>query len=131
MNDVFLNGLRALAETTFPKRCATCGRSFADTAQFIGETAGLDRGIKATLDENGTPILEVFRNCPCGSTLMGTYDERRDSTPGGLARRTQFGKLIDYLASQGLSAEKARSELLKVLRGESSASLARFAPARK
>lgn len=33
---LFFEGLRALAEAAFPKHCACCGRVFATAHEFIG-----------------------------------------------------------------------------------------------
>lgn len=127
----FFKDLKALAESAFPKRCANCGRVYETAEQFMAETENInpDRtGLKSSVDDNGTPIVEAFRNCVCGSTLMDFFSDRRDVSDKGLARRKKFGEMLDYLVAQGLAFEVAQAELIKVLRGESSEILKKFRP---
>jgi hypothetical protein len=127
----FLNGLRELAESAFPKKCPTCGRVFESAAEFIAQTQPVrasHSGVKATQDDNGLALLEIYRNCPCGSTLMDFFSERRDTSDRGLQRRRRFGELLDYLVSNGMDKVIARAELLKVMRGEPSEVLKKIAP---
>jgi hypothetical protein len=73
-------GLRALEGKSFPKRCANCGRIFVTVEDFVRETrpAGIGgRGFKKGVGEDGSVIVELFRNCPCGSTLMDSFADRR------------------------------------------------------
>ncbi len=123
-------GLQALAESAFPKRCSTCGRVFESARQFMLETEEIRRGqtgLKQSLDDNDRTIVEVFRNCPCGSTLMDFFSDRRDLSEAGLKRREKFGQLLDQLVARGLDGAVARTELLKVLRGEGSELLSQYA----
>lgn len=127
----FFKDLKALAESAFPKRCANCGRVYDTAEQFMAETENInpDRtGLKSSLDDDGSTIVEAFRNCVCGSTLMDFFSDRRDVSDKGLARRQKFGELLDYLVEQGLEFAIARTELLKVLRGEKSEVLKDFKP---
>ncbi|TAK91352.1 MAG: oxidoreductase [Burkholderiaceae bacterium] len=122
-------GLQALAESAFPKRCASCGRVFETAQQFMQETEAIRRGqtgLKQSLDDDNRTVIEVFRNCPCGSTLMDFFSDRRDLSDGGLKRREKFGLLLEQLIARGLDPGIARSELLKVLRGEGSAVLNQY-----
>jgi hypothetical protein len=127
----FFKDLRALAESAFPKRCANCGRVYDTAEDFLAQTQHIapDRsGLKSSTDDEGASIVEVFRNCVCGSTLMDFFSDRRDLTAAGLARRQRFGELLDFLVAQGLEHAIARSELLKVLRGQTSEILKKFRP---
>jgi hypothetical protein len=127
----FLKGLRELAESAFPKRCPTCGRIFETAAEFVAQTQPVragHSGVKAVQDENGVALLEIYRNCPCGSTLMDFFGERRDVSEKGLQRRRRFGELLDYLVSLGIDKALARAELLKAMRGEPSEVLKNIAP---
>jgi hypothetical protein len=131
MHEEFLRGLRALAEASFPKRCASCGRVYATAEQFLAETAPLrpDRsGLRAGEDDDGRTVIEAFRNCVCGSTLMDLFSDRRDPSPTGSRRRERFSALVEQLAGRGIERETARAELLKVMRGERSELLARLRP---
>jgi hypothetical protein len=126
-----VRGLKALAESTFPKRCRCCGRSFSDVADYVMQTEAMPNGrrsLKQSLDDDGKVIVDLFRNCPCGSTLMDSFGDRRDATPQGEARRQRFDELMEYLVARGLSDSSARLELLKVLRGEQSEILTAIRP---
>jgi|GEM_PF-368435 len=127
----FLQGLRELAESAFPKRCPTCGRTFETAAEFIARTQPVrtdHSGVKQSQDDNGVAMLELYRNCPCGSTLMDFFSERRDVSDKGLMRRQRFAELFDYLVANGMDKAIARAELLKVMRGEPSEVLKKIAP---
>jgi len=126
----FYAGLRELAESTFPKRCRNCGRVYATAAEFIAATRPLaadNSGLKASHDEDGTVILELFRNCVCGSTLMDTFSDRRDASEAGLRRRRRFGELHAYLVARGIDPDTAHAELIKVAHGQPSELLRRIA----
>lgn len=71
-----LSGLRELKASAFPKRCACCAREYASAAEFISATQALQStcgGLKPGEDDDGYPIIELFRNCACGSTLMESF----------------------------------------------------------
>lgn len=124
--DPLYAGLRALMATTFPKRCANCGRSYANEAEFVAQTNAVPTGrsgFKQSRDDDGETIVELFRNCVCGSTLMDCFTDRRDHSASGQQRRAKFDELIGVLAQRGLDRETARGELLKLLRGQTSALL--------
>lgn len=119
------SGLSFIMIASFPKRCANCGSVFETAADFLERTAaaGGSSGLKESSDEDERPLVEVFRNCTCGSTLMEVCADRRDTSPAGLARRERFGKLMKMLEDSGIEGPVARLELLKVMRGEQSALL--------
>ena len=113
--------LRALVEATFPKRCRNCGREYADPAAFIAGTAPIrpgQAGFKAVLDAERHPVLELFRICACGSTLLESFHDRRNESPEGMRRRARFGSLLDKLAASGVDRATARRELLQMINGE-------------
>lgn len=119
----FYAGLRELAESAFPKKCRNCGRIYQTAAEFVAATQPLapdKSGLKQSLDDDGRAIVELFRNCVCGSTLMDCFNDRRDLSEAGLRRRQRFGELLEYLHGQGLPRLTARDELLKVTRGQPS-----------
>ena len=119
----FYADLRALAESAFPKRCRNCGRVYHTAEEFIAATQPISAaksGLKASLDDDGTVILELFRNCVCGSTLMDAFNDRRDTTEAGARRRKRFEEMLAYLAGQGIDRETATAELRKVARGQAS-----------
>lgn len=124
-------GLKSLLESSFPKRCASCGRVFETAAQFVAETRDIHdarSGLVEGDDDDGRKIVELFRNCPCGSTLMTLFDDRRDGSPEGARRRQRFGELLDFLVANGFDRDTARLELIKVLHGEPSSLLERISP---
>lgn len=132
-NELF-KGLKALAETSFPKKCANCGRIFETADQFLLETQDINlsvSGLKQSEDEDGTKLVEVFRNCPCGSTLMDVFGDRRDLSEAGITRRKRFDELLSFLVENDLEPEIARLELIKVMRGEKSEVLSKIRPPTK
>ncbi|WP_374246727.1 oxidoreductase [Zoogloea sp.] len=118
--DLF-RSLQALEEATFPKVCRNCGQAYADAAEFLAATRQVradHSGLKQSLDDDGSAIVEVFRNCVCGSTLLEVFYDRRDQSPNGLKRRQRFGELLDKLVADGVAHDRARAELLKLVRGQ-------------
>lgn len=114
--------LRSLQASAFPRRCAACGRVFVSLEEYLTATHPVPRGsgLRSSRDDDGTPLVEVFRNCPCGSTLMEFCAERRDLSELGEERRRRFQNLLDTLVSRGIPRETAQAELKKILRGEDS-----------
>lgn len=119
--DLF-EGLQALSDSAFPKKCGNCGRVYASPEDFFNHSRPInDRsGLKNSLDDEDTPIVELFRNCECGSTLMDFFEDRRDMSPKGLKRREVFGKMLTLLEKKGLPLEKARLELKGLMNGQHS-----------
>jgi hypothetical protein len=116
-------GLQEMAANAFPKQCASCGRRYENVNDYITQTGRVGSGrsgLKQTLDDDGEVIVELFRNCVCGSTLMDCFNNRRDHSSAGQRQRARFGELIESLTGRGLEREHARNELLKVMRGEHS-----------
>lgn len=129
LDDELYAGLQELG-TTFPKRCATCGRIYRDMHDYLtqtGRVASGASGLKQTLDDDGNVIVAIFRNCVCGSTLMDECRNRRDVSEAGRQRRERFGVLVEKLVANGIARPVARAELLKLLRGEPSTLLKRYA----
>lgn len=124
----FYTGLQEIAEGGFPKHCAFCGRNFASAEDYIRQTLQVGMGgsgLKQTHDDDGNVVVELFRNCVCGSTLLGYFGDRRDRSEAGLRRRARFDELVHSLVARGLAPGRARAELLKILRGEPSTLLRR------
>lgn len=119
--DLF-RGLKALSDASFPKKCSFCGMEYATVEEFIQKTEDVSgkSGLKKGYDDDDKPIVELFRNCICGSTLMDCFNDRRDVTAEGLRRRELFGKLMSILTEKGLAQHVARNELIRVIRGEHS-----------
>jgi len=126
-NDIF-EGLKALADSSFPKQCASCGKRYETAEQFLKETEDLNTksGLKNSVDDDGSSIVEAYRNCICGSTLMDFFTDRRDLSEKGLYRRKKFGEMLDALVEAGEDKEQMRVELLKILRGENSDILKKY-----
>lgn len=123
MDELFA-GLKALVASAFPKQCAACGRRFDSVEQYIAATdkvGGPRSGLREGWDDDDRPLLELYRNCTCGSTLMEFFSDRRDRTERGLQRRAQFDALVALLETRGWPKDAAHAELLKLVRGESGA----------
>jgi len=133
-SDELFKGLRTLAESSFPKVCKSCGKRYETAEEFMRETENIragQSGLKQSYDDDDHSIVEAFRNCSCGSTLMDFFSDRRDVSQSGLARREKFGDLLDFLVENALDAEIARTELMKVVRGDKSEILAQYKPPKK
>lgn len=115
-------GLQEIASGAFPKACSSCGRQYLTVDDYVQQTGRVlgRSGLKQTLDDDGRVIVELFRNCVCGSTLMDCFNNRRETSEDGIRRRQRFSELIDLLMAEGMTREPAQIELLKVLRGEQS-----------
>ena len=119
--DPLFEGLKALAEAAFPKQCGGCGRTFDNAAQFLVETEALRQGVsglKQSVDDDASTIVEVYRNCTCGSTLMDFFSNRRDSSEAGTHRRTLFEKVMTHLESKGMTRAEGRAYLLRTMQGK-------------
>ena len=119
-------GLKALAQDSFPKRCRNCGLEFASEADYFQQTQAIRpdiTGLKAVHDDEVGPLVEVFRNCVCGSTLLVNCASRRDDSAAGRSRRRLFDELLGYLVQHGVERAQARDELLRVASGERSEAL--------
>ena len=115
-------GLQSLSDSAFPKTCKNCGKIYHSSADFLtGSRPINDRtGLKSSLDDDDRSIVEVFRNCECGSTLMDFFQDRRDTTAKGLKRRALFGRMLELLQQRGLTAGEARQELIALMNGRAS-----------
>jgi len=121
-NDIF-SGLKALSESAFPKVCKSCGKKYETAEEYLHETqtiSGVKSGLKAAEEDDGMLIIEAFRNCSCGSTLMDYFSDRRDTSEHGLKRRERFANLLTKLERKGIEISVARDELIKVVRGQHS-----------
>jgi hypothetical protein len=117
----FFEGLQALAIAAFPKRCNNCGRQFATALEFMQQTQSLRMnitGLKQGFDDNNMSIVEAYRNCLCGSTLMDFFSDRRDVSDSGQHRRQLFDKLLPHLREKGMAPAEARGYLLRLLNGQ-------------
>lgn len=117
------SGLQELSAGAFPKICPNCGRTYENLAQFLELTVpiGGRSGLKAALDDDDKPVVELFRNCVCGSTLMDFCRSRRDESADGQRRRDAFSRMLDVLVRRGIGRDVAHEELLHLTRGERSA----------
>lgn len=120
--DNIFKGLHALFVSSFPKKCGTCGKTYQDIEEFWKETGSLPNlsGLKESYDDDDKTVVEVFRNCVCGSTLMDVCLDRRDLSATGVERRAQFDKLLALMEKAGIEAQIARGELLAFLSGKQS-----------
>jgi hypothetical protein len=129
-----LNGLTALIASAFPKKCMNCGRTYSSPDDFLRQTHDIPSAkscLKEAVEDDGNSIVEVFRNCVCGSTLMDEFSNRRDTSERGLARRQKFDRVLQQLTDKGMQTELARSELIKMLHGKKSHAIEEFLGPRK
>ncbi|MGZ4960484.1 MAG: hypothetical protein ACXV7J_14620 [Methylomonas sp.] len=123
MNAEDFEGLKALLESAFPKTCRNCGHIYLTAEQFFAETLDMPSGrssLKMAIEDDGAAIVEAFRNCRCGSTLMDEFGCRRDHSESGLKRRTTFNRMLSLLLARNIPEEEARAEIVNFLRGRSS-----------
>ena len=115
------SNLRELAQGSFPRRCNTCGRSYESADELLRTTrpiAADHSGLKQGLDDEGLAIIELFRNCTCGSTLMDFFQCRRDVSINGVNRRETFDRLARKFADSGVDIVHAKTEIVKWLQGQ-------------
>lgn len=124
----FSSRLHALVDNSFPRRCGNCDRVFENLDQYFNETRSLNGPDHPgqSYDDDGTSLVVVSRNCACGSTLMGVFEDRRDRSEEGERKRAEFEELLTLLVASGLEEGVARAELRKVIRGEGSDLLSRI-----
>ncbi|MEH6625643.1 MAG: oxidoreductase [Motiliproteus sp.] len=117
---LLFEGLKVLSESSFPKRCGHCGTVYQSADEFISKTAEINghSGLKASRDDDESTLIELYRNCHCGSTLMEFFSERRDASGRGLQRRKKFSQLVLMLNKKGVATDDARHELKCWMRGE-------------
>ncbi|HCY84441.1 MAG TPA: oxidoreductase [Desulfobacteraceae bacterium] len=112
-------GLTALSELLFPKACEACGRQYDSVDDFISQTRRLRQssGLRADLDEEEGVVVELFRNCLCGATLVTGFSDRRVPTEAGIKRREKFDELMERLTRAGFDPETIRRELFNIMNG--------------
>jgi hypothetical protein len=122
-NSELFNGLHELVASSFPKSCSNCGRLFVSAEQFLSETQDFDLSnsdLKESVSQDGFNLAEAFRKCPCGSTLVEEFGDRRVQTEKGKKRRKTFGRMLAILEKKGVDSNVAKSELIKATHGKRS-----------
>jgi hypothetical protein len=122
-------GLVALTDDLFPKKCMNCGRIYKTEEDYIKQTRPTFQGTglaSSVWKGDNKSIVQLYRNCVCGSTLLSFFGDRRDSAKQGKDYRRMFEELLQLLEEKGADRKTARGELLKVMRGETSNELTRF-----
>lgn len=123
MNVEYFEGLQALIDSAFPKKCGNCGYVYETAEQFFAETQDMPRGrssLKSAVEDDGSTVVEAFRNCRCGSTLMDEFSCRRDHSEQGIRRRMAFDRMLDILLTRNIPELEIRAEILSFLRGRTS-----------
>ena len=114
-------GLKVLAEGAFPKECSGCGKVYDTLEEFVENTSPVDssQGLK---EAGGAlkPLIEMSRLCECGTGMTAQCEDRRAHSALGLKRRDLFEHLLSILSEGGMPRGMAKSEILKVMRGEGS-----------
>ncbi len=65
---------------SFPRQCHCCGQVYRDIESYFEATqpAGLSQsGLKQSFDDADATVVEAYRNCQCGSTLLVGFTDRR------------------------------------------------------
>lgn len=70
--EAFYKSLKSKETTIYPKTCNNCGKIFNNSKDFFLKTKKLNNGIKFS-EDNGATVIEIFRNCSCGSTLLSNF----------------------------------------------------------
>lgn len=115
------DGLRALLDSTFPKTCRSCGYVYISAEQFFIETHDMPHGrssLRSAIEDDGLILVEAFRNCRCGSTLMDEFGCRRDQSAAGLKRRQAFDNMLCAMQARNIAVDAARMEIIKFLQGQ-------------
>lgn len=111
--------LKSQVARCFPKTCESCGRKYPTLEDFLSATESTPYGSsfieKAQFTDRS--IVDILRNCACGSTLMVVLNERRDMTKRGTELRKLFDVLINVLDEHGIAKDRSREELIKYIRG--------------
>ena len=121
-SDELFDDLVALEQNSFPKKCSTCERVYENVEDFTAHTVQINgnSGLKSAEGDEGETILELFRNCECGSTLLDFFADRRDMSRQGEKRRQSFDKVISHLLDNGIDETTARAELKYYLKHKKS-----------
>ena len=121
-------GLQTLEELSFPKTCAKCGKVYVSLLDLVCQTVNLMRysGLIVADEEEKQPVIGLYRNCTCGTTLFVFCKNRRDVSEQGIQRRETFDQLLKMFKAAGLDLPIAREELLKIVRGEESELLRKY-----
>lgn len=119
---IIFDDLVALEKSSFPKKCETCGAIYDSTEEFTAKTENLNgkSGLKSSEGDEGETILELFRNCVCGSTLLDFFADRRDMSPQGEKRRKAFDTVISHLVERDIDEDLAKTELKYYLKHKKS-----------
>lgn len=95
-NEALAQGIRVLIESSFPKICSNCGRLFVSAEQFLSETKDLPithANLIDVVEASGNSLVDVFRNCDCGSVLMTEFSERRNGVEPESAGQVEVTQL--------------------------------------
>lgn len=111
--------LKAFDTESFPKTCRNCGKVYDSAKAFIADTnpAKTDSALKQSYDEHGEVVVELFRDCQCGSTLMNPFYSRRGSGDLASKCRHEFDQLIKHMTANGHTHATAGEELRHVITG--------------
>lgn len=118
--------LQALSIDSFPKKCEQCDRIYWTHQEYTRDVKNVLRigsikqpihGMETSSHEHET---DLYNMCWCGSKLVCYSEDFRTSHVAEERRRNRFGNLLELLVEQGIEANTARRELLKLMNGENS-----------
>jgi hypothetical protein len=95
----------------YPKKCSCCESEFLNRESYWEKTEALDRGDYS----RGTKgAVFEYRNCTdCKSTLVIKLINERDDSVAGIEKRVHWNKQFQFLVSNGITVERAKSILNK------------------
>lgn len=112
-----LDGLSELADSAFPQECQHCHKTYNSLDQLLNETQPGDE----QNEHNGN--VAISRLCQCQQPIKVAFSDRRAKGELARKRRELFQHLLDVLTDNGMPHGMAKSEIIKVMRGERSSIL--------
>ncbi|MDD2708524.1 MAG: hypothetical protein PHV34_10975 [Verrucomicrobiae bacterium] len=121
-------GLRIKEDRYFPKTCANCGKVYVNLEEFVNSTIPLPKssGLMGYFDNQPNPVVALFRNCSCGSTLTLLCLNRRDMSEHGRQMRRLFDQMVEGMVQKGMPVAGAREEIRRFFKGHKTDELDRL-----
>ena len=89
-------GFNALSDNACPKEYATCGCVYRSPEDVVQQSQDINghSGLKHGYGEDDRPVVEWFRNCLCGYTLMDSFQAGWTPLPPARADGRWSGKWL-------------------------------------
>jgi hypothetical protein len=98
----------------FPKKCFTCNKVFLTRDAYLKETQDLKNEKGGTQYDPMFEMVQEYRNCICGSTMLIYSSNRRDESSVGEKRREIFAR---SLGKANHKYQLPIEDMLAVIRG--------------